>query len=75
MVEVCNLTKRERPPEGEDWVLVEQAGGRFVANGSIRQAGAPTLYFRPPAFRTLDEAVNAARSWAFDNSVPVVYVK
>ena len=75
MVEIRKLTARQRPPNDGDWVFIEQAGGRYVANGSVRQAGGSVLFFRPTAFMTFDEALNASKAWAFDNSVPTVYVR
>jgi hypothetical protein len=75
MVEVQNIGKGERPPEGADWVLIEKApSGRFVANGSVAGTG-DAVFFRPPPFDTVEAAIAVSRSWAEANDVPTIYVR
>ena len=75
MVEVRDIGKNEQPPEGADWVLIEQTpSGGFMANGSA-SGKMDATFFRPPHFDTVDAAIAAARSWADANDVPVIYVR
>ena len=73
MVEVHDIARYEKPPEGGR-VVIEPAGGRFVANG-VSPAKGSEGYWRPPAFDTLDEAIAASIEWASKNDVFAVYVK
>lgn len=74
MVEVRNIRKGEEPPKNADWVLIERAGARFVANGSAAGKRDVT-FFRPPSFDTVEAAIAASCAWAEDNDVSVVYVR
>jgi hypothetical protein len=74
MVEVQNISLNETPPEGTDCVVIENAGNKFVANGSVAGERVVT-FFKPPPFESLGAAIEAASAWAEENDVPVVYVK
>jgi hypothetical protein len=74
MAIVRDIPKSERPFEDERCIVVEHAGGRFVANGFSpgKMSGA---VWAPAAFPTLDEAVAASVAWAERNDVAIVYVR
>ena len=73
MVVVRDILRHERPAENM-WVVIEFGGGRFVANG-FRPDEGHGIFWTPPAFDTLDEAIAASIDWASKNGVPTVYVK
>jgi hypothetical protein len=74
MVEVREIEKDEALPDGE-WVVIEPRGNwSYVANGSVGGKNEAT-FFTPPAFTTLDDAINASLIWAEQNEVSIVYVK
>ena len=74
MVQVRDIHEHEDPPKDADWVLIERAGSRFVANGSAAGKRDATV-FRPPPFDTVEAAITASRAWAEANDVPIVYVR
>jgi hypothetical protein len=74
MVEVQNISQNEKPPEGEDFVMIEKAGNKFVVSGSVAGQHAAT-FFKPSPFETLVAAIGAAQTWAEASNVHVVYVK
>jgi hypothetical protein len=74
MVAVRHIPKSERPFESERCIMVEHAGGRFVANGFAPGKMSGTVW-APPAFETLDAAVAASVAWATLNDVTNVYVR
>jgi hypothetical protein len=55
-------------------MIVEFAGGRFVANGRGAEKGRETIW-RPEPFDTLDDAIASSIGWASSNSVQVVFVR
>jgi hypothetical protein len=73
MVVVRDIHRSEMPAEAAR-VIIEFGGGRFVANGFKpgRQSGTS---WTPPAFDTLDDAIEASVEWASKNGVPAVYIK
>ncbi len=74
MVEVRDIARSDKPPEDAECVVIEKAGGRFVANGFSpgRRSG---TFFSPPSFEGLDAAISASVDWAAQHDVAVVYVK
>lgn len=74
MVEVRDITAEENPPDNADWVLITRAGDVYSAIGSVAGRTDATFY-TPQAFGSLEEALHAAKSWAANNNVPVVYVR
>jgi hypothetical protein len=74
MVEVRDIGRSDKPPADADCVVIEKAGGRFVANGFSPQKRSGT-FFSPPSFNALDAAISASVDWAAQHGVPVVYVK
>lgn len=74
MVEVRDIARNEEPPAQAYHVIIEFAGGRFVANGYGSEK-ALDAFWRPTAFDTLDEAIASSIAWASNNLVPVVYVR
>jgi hypothetical protein len=74
MAKVREIPKSERPFESERCIVVEQAGGRFVANGFSPGKMSGTVW-APPAFDTLTTAIAASVAWADRNDVAVVYVR
>jgi hypothetical protein len=73
MVEVREIEKREIPPE-DICIVIEKAGGRFVANG-FNPGKRSGSFYAPPAFKTLKAAISASVEWATRNNVPIVYLK
>jgi nicotinamidase-related amidase len=74
MAEIRYISKGEGPPKDVDCVLIEKAGNRFVANGSVAGKRDAT-FFTPPPFPTVEAAVDAAKAWAEAHGVPIVYVR
>jgi hypothetical protein len=74
MTQVKDIENSETPPQNEDWVLIEETDGKFVASGSLSAIDGPA-FFKPAPFDTLDEAVTASLVWAEPNGVPFVYVR
>lgn len=74
MVEVRDIGRSDKPPEHAECVVIEKAGGRFVANGFSPRKRSGT-FFSPPSFAALEEAISASVDWAAQHDVPVVYVK
>ena len=74
MVEIRDITSGSIPPEDADCVIIEKAAGRFVVNGSSlgRRHGS---FWTPPAFATLDAALEASVDWAGKNDVEVIYLR
>ncbi len=77
MVEIRDIPNGELPPENIDCVLIEKSGSKFTAKGSV---GAPAprsaTFYTPPAFPTLEAAIEASMAWAEEmNDVPVIYIK
>jgi hypothetical protein len=62
IVEVRDIQSTETPPENADWVLVEKAGEKFVANGSASGINGATFY-KPAAFDTVDDAIKSSLAW------------
>ncbi len=73
MAEVRDIKAHENPPENTDHVLIEKAGGRFIANGSVAGKIDATFFAPPPSIEAA--AVAAAKAWAEINDVPVIYVR
>jgi hypothetical protein len=74
MAEVIHILPDEKPPEDQDWVLLERTpSGRFVGNGSA--AHAPNVTFRifPP--EDWDDAIAEAVAWADRHGIPAVHVR
>lgn len=74
MTQIKDIDGASKPPEKEDWVLIEKVDGKFVADGSLSAIDGPA-YFQPEPFDTLDEAVTASLAWAEQNEIPFVYVR
>jgi hypothetical protein len=74
MAEVQNIAKGASPPEDQPRIVIEHAGGRFVANG-FSPGKAPGAFWAPPAFESLEDAIEASIAWADQNNVATVYVK
>jgi hypothetical protein len=72
MVMVRDIPRNEIPSE-RAYVVIEFAGGRFVANGF--KVGQHGIYWTPAAFDTLDQAIEASVEWATENGVAAVYVR
>jgi hypothetical protein len=73
MVEIRDIPSNELPPEDVDCVLIEKSGSKFMAKGSIGAPRDPTFY-NPPAFPTLEAAIEASMAWATMNDVPFIYI-
>lgn len=74
MTQLKDIDGASKPPEKEDWVLIEKVDGKFVADGSLSAIDGPA-YFQPEPFDTLDEAVTASLAWAELNDIPFVCVR
>jgi hypothetical protein len=73
MVEIRDIPNDELPPEDVDCVLIEKSGSKFIAKGSVGAPNDPTFY-NPPAFPTLEAAIEASMAWAAMNDVPSIYI-
>ena len=74
MVDVQEVSRDGVPVESGEWVQVERgASGRFVVSGSALSDTA-SVFFNPPSFDSLQQAVAAARTWAFHHDIEVIYV-
>ncbi len=74
VAEVREISFKEYPPKGADWLLIERAGDKFTVNGSATGKREAT-FFVPRAFDTIDSAISPAKGWAELNDVPVVYIR
>jgi hypothetical protein len=73
MVEIRDIPNDELPPDDVDCVLIEKSGSKFIAKGSVGAPRDPTFY-NPPAFPTLEAAIEASMAWAAMNDVPFIYI-
>jgi len=77
-VVVVRLEPEERPPENENWVLVErESSGRYAASGSaIRHGRGATFCVPVPALENdLEVAIAKASAWAERHQIETVFVR
>ena len=74
MVEIRSLKRDARAPRGDAWILIEKRGDAYFIVG--RQNGASVdASVSTNAFRTPEEAMQAAMAWADLLSVPYLYMR
>ena len=73
MIELRSIEPSTIPPLNADWALIERAGGKVAAKGSLTRNRAST--FGPALFEDLGSAIVAAKNWAALNGVDVIYFK
>jgi hypothetical protein len=77
-VVVVRLRPTERPPEDDDWVLVERdrSGTYVVRRSAVRHGRGATFYVpEPPLENELEAAIEKATTWAEQHQIEAVYVR
>jgi hypothetical protein len=75
MAEIRDIAPHESPSPDQDHVLiVPNAGGKFVANGSA-SGRMDATFWTPAPFDTLAAAIASAQAWAGKNDVPHIFIR
>ena len=73
MIHIREIQPFESLPAHSDWALIERANGKVAAKGALRRGRG--VAFGPALFPDFGSAIHAAKTWAAQNGVAVVYVR
>ena len=74
MVDIIHIRKDEKPPEDQDWVLLERTpSGKYAGIGSV--AHAQGAIFDPFLTEDWEATISRAVDWADSRGIPAIYVR
>jgi hypothetical protein len=74
MAHIIHIRKDEKPPEDQDWVLLERTpSGRYAGIGCVAHAQGVT--FDPFLTEDWEATISRAVDWADSRGIPAIYVR
>jgi hypothetical protein len=74
MADIIHISTDEKPPEDQDWVLLERTpSGKYAGIGSVAHAQGAT--FDPFLTEDWEATISRAVDWADSRGIPAIYVR